>query len=126
MKSCQNIHTFYLKCTIATVIKTVFYCSVIPRPYSYSHMHNIYTCYIQYIWTSSHTCHNLTRYRDWPWFNTLIDLLEMILAKSEERIAENYDNQLVQDDESKLLGSELREKLKKTREMIVIITGLIV
>jgi len=62
-------------------------------------------------------------YRDWPWFNTLIDLLEMILAKSEARIAENYDTQLVQDELSKTLGRELREKLQKTREVIVMITG---
>lgn len=66
------------------------------------------------------------RYRDWPWFNTLIDLLEMILAKSEAHIAENYDNQLVHDVESQMLGKELREKLKQTRATIVAITGNII
>jgi phosphoenolpyruvate carboxylase len=30
-----------------------------------------------------------------PWFRTLVDLLEMILVKSELKIAENYDTQLV-------------------------------
>ena len=30
-----------------------------------------------------------------PWFRTLIDLLEMILVKSETRVAANYDRQLV-------------------------------
>lgn len=30
-----------------------------------------------------------------PWFRTLIDLVEMILVKSELNIASNYDKQLV-------------------------------
>jgi len=62
-------------------------------------------------------------YREWPWFNTLVDLLEMILAKSETRIAENYDKQLVVENESKVLGKELRGKLSDAREVIKVVTG---
>lgn len=46
-------------------------------------------------------------YKEWPWFRTLIDLLEMILVKSELKIAENYDTQLVTDAESKTLGMSI-------------------
>jgi len=62
-------------------------------------------------------------YNEWPWFNTLIDLLEMILAKSESKIAQNYDNQLVHDKASIELGDELRRKFQLTQKCIVAITG---
>ena len=62
-------------------------------------------------------------YKEWPWFNTLVDLLEMILSKSELEIAANYDNQLVEDEESRELGKELRAKFKRTQNAIVRITG---
>jgi phosphoenolpyruvate carboxylase len=61
-------------------------------------------------------------YREWPWFTTLIDLLEMILVKSETRIAENYDTQLVADDTSKELGAELRGKMHLARHALLQIT----
>jgi phosphoenolpyruvate carboxylase len=62
-------------------------------------------------------------YKQWPWFATIIDLLEMILVKSECRIAENYDRQLVTDSESLLLGRELREKLVQTSSSVLSISG---
>jgi phosphoenolpyruvate carboxylase len=62
-------------------------------------------------------------YQNWPWFNTLIDLLEMILVKSEERIAANYDKQLVTDSKSQALGEELRAKLRQTAEAVLSVSG---
>ena len=62
-------------------------------------------------------------YKEWPWFNTLVDLLEMILSKSELEIAANYDKQLVHDKESQALGKELRAKLRRTEAAIRRITG---
>ncbi|CAK9254070.1 unnamed protein product [Sphagnum jensenii] len=62
-------------------------------------------------------------YSEWPWFQTLIDLLEMILVKSEIRIAENYDNQLVHDEESRQLGKELRDRFKTTTEAVLLVSG---
>nr|UGS86301.1 phosphoenolpyruvate carboxylase [Saccharina japonica] len=53
-------------------------------------------------------------YEDWPFFATNIDLFEMIVAKSDPRIAEHYDNELVAGAEAKELGSELRRRLKET------------
>mmetsp|Transcript_9814 Transcript_9814/g.9911 ORF Transcript_9814/g.9911 Transcript_9814/m.9911 type:complete len:939 (+) Transcript_9814:116-2932(+) len=62
-------------------------------------------------------------YTDWPWFRTMIDLLEMILVKADSKIAENYDIQLVNDPESLALGQELREKLKLTTQTILEVSG---
>jgi phosphoenolpyruvate carboxylase len=62
-------------------------------------------------------------YSKWPWFQTIIDLLEMILVKSEVKIAENYDTQLVTDDASKTLGRELRDRLLLTSEAVLAVSG---
>lgn len=60
---------------------------------------------------------------NWPWFRTLVDLLEMILVKSETKIAENYDKQLVADTESLELGRELRERMKQTADAVLQVSG---
>jgi len=62
-------------------------------------------------------------YREWPWFHTLIDLLEMILVKSDSAIAANYDRQLVCDPESLALGEELRAKLDQTAQALLKVSG---
>lgn len=62
-------------------------------------------------------------YKNWPWFRTLIDLLEMILVKSDSVIAENYDKQLVTDEDSIALGAELREKMQLTAESVLAVSG---
>ena len=59
----------------------------------------------------------------WPWFQTLIDLLEMILVKSDLKIAENYDKQLVKDSESIKLGEEIREKMRVTSRSVLDVSG---
>lgn len=61
--------------------------------------------------------------KEWPWFRTLIDLLEMVLVKSEPRIAENYDRHLVHDEKSLQLGKELRENLSTTSEAVLKVSG---
>merc|ERR1711988_1583999 len=61
-------------------------------------------------------------YKEWPWFQTMIHLLEMILVRSELRIAENYDRQLVDDEESRALGRELREKMEESKEALLALT----
>eukprot|EP00501_MAST-03F_sp_TOSAG23-6_P002688 GSMAST32.ASY1.ANO1.2836.1 assembled CDS len=35
-------------------------------------------------------------YSHWPWFTALVDVVDMVLAKTESDIAENYDRQLVE------------------------------
>lgn len=50
---------------------------------------------------------------EWPFFKTHIDMLEMVVAKADTRIARYYDNRLVADD-LKPLGKLLRQRLKDT------------
>jgi len=47
-------------------------------------------------------------YKEWGSFKTTIDLVEMVLAKSEPAIAAHYESQLVYEDKAKDLGKELR------------------
>ncbi len=59
----------------------------------------------------------------WPWFQTLVDLVQMILVKSDSYIAENYDSQLVKDPESIGLGRELRQKMAVTIQSVLEVSG---
>jgi phosphoenolpyruvate carboxylase len=60
---------------------------------------------------------------NWPWFTTLIDLLELICVKSEPRISKNYDDQLVNDAISRELGSTLRNKFHSTKDAVLKTSG---
>ncbi|MEC8392691.1 MAG: phosphoenolpyruvate carboxylase, partial [Actinomycetota bacterium] len=67
--------------------------------------------------------HNLTEmYKEWPWFQTLVDLLEMILVKSDSRVAANYDRILVKDEASLKLGEELRARMKISENAVLSIS----
>jgi len=59
---------------------------------------------------------------DWPFFRSTIDLLEMVLAKAEARIAAYYDRLLVPD-ELRDLGETLRDRLMRTVELVRELTG---
>lgn len=54
----------------------------------------------------------------WPFFRVTIDLVEMVFAKGDPRIAELYDNLLVPE-ELKPLGEELREKYNETKSHLL-------
>jgi phosphoenolpyruvate carboxylase len=56
-------------------------------------------------------------YRDWPFFRANIDMLEMVLAKSDPDIAAYYDARLVSD-ELRVLGSSLRSRLRHSVELV--------
>ena len=58
----------------------------------------------------------------WPFFRSTLDLIEMVLAKSEALIAEQYDALLVPD-ELKPLGTELRERLRDTIALVLRVSG---
>ncbi|MFL1454600.1 phosphoenolpyruvate carboxylase [Marinobacter sp. GN3S48] len=47
----------------------------------------------------------------WPFFRTYVDMLEMVLAKADLRIASYYEQTLVEDEDLKKLGGSLRERL---------------
>ena len=61
-------------------------------------------------------------YREWPHFQSTIDLIEMVLAKAEERIAAEYDRQLVPE-HLQPLGAELRARLTRAIAAVLEISG---
>jgi len=60
-------------------------------------------------------------YREWPFFRSTIDLIEMVLAKSLPDIAARYDERLVPP-RLRPLGAELRQKLEQTIGAILTVT----
>lgn len=60
--------------------------------------------------------------KEWPFFRSTIELIEMVLAKAEAGIAAYYDRLLVPD-ELRDLGVTLRERLLKTIELVQGVTG---
>jgi phosphoenolpyruvate carboxylase len=61
-------------------------------------------------------------YRDWPHFQSEINLIEMVLAKADGRIAAEYDRRLVSAS-LQPLGSELRERLRRAIQGVLAVTG---
>jgi phosphoenolpyruvate carboxylase len=61
-------------------------------------------------------------YKNWGSFRSMIDVVEMVLAKSEPSIAAHYDNVLVTDSKSKELGSEVRQSHIATEQAILDLT----
>ena len=51
-------------------------------------------------------------YREWPHFRSVMDLTAMVLAKTDARIAAEYERRLVPD-HLRALGSELRDRLAR-------------
>jgi phosphoenolpyruvate carboxylase len=49
-------------------------------------------------------------YKEWPFFRTYIDMLEMVLSKADPAIAHYYEERLVEP-ELQPIGSVLRERL---------------
>eukprot|EP00934_Nitzschia_sp_Nitz4_P008805 Nitzschia sp. Nitz4//scaffold367_size14546//6549//9593//NITZ4_008926-RA/size14546-processed-gene-0.8-mRNA-1//-1//CDS//3329549327//8795//frame0 len=62
-------------------------------------------------------------YKGYDSFRTMIDLLEMILAKSEPAIAKHYDDMLVDEAKAKELGEEVRNIHRATEQAIMNVTG---
>jgi phosphoenolpyruvate carboxylase len=61
-------------------------------------------------------------YREWTHFRSVIDLFEMVLAKTDPRIAGEYDRQLVPQ-ALQPLGAELRQRLTRAATAILQVTG---
>jgi phosphoenolpyruvate carboxylase len=61
-------------------------------------------------------------YREWPFFHSTIDLIEMVLAKAEPQIAEQYVRLLVPPPLLPI-GAELRSKLQQAIQAVLAITG---
>ncbi|XP_037466224.1 phosphoenolpyruvate carboxylase 1-like isoform X1 [Triticum dicoccoides] len=61
-------------------------------------------------------------YNEWPFFRVTLDLLEMVFAKGDPRIAALYDELLVAD-ELKPLGEQLRSNYEDTKKLLVQVAG---
>ncbi|MGP9833261.1 phosphoenolpyruvate carboxylase [Marinobacter sp. NSM] len=57
--------------------------------------------------------------RGWPFFRTYVDMLEMVLAKADLRIASYYEQTLVEDESLRALGGSLRERLNGCIERVL-------
>lgn len=62
-------------------------------------------------------------YKNYDSFRTMIDLVEMVLAKSEPTIAKHYDDMLVDDPKAQELGEEVRAIHLATEKAILAVTG---
>src|SRR5206468_462818 len=61
-------------------------------------------------------------YAQWPFFRSTLDLIEMVLAKADARIAAEYDRRLVPAD-IQPLGAELRSRLARAIAVVLDVTG---
>eukprot|EP00590_Aulacoseira_subarctica_P009196 CAMPEP_0172416338 /NCGR_PEP_ID=MMETSP1064-20121228/2826_1 /TAXON_ID=202472 /ORGANISM="Aulacoseira subarctica , Strain CCAP 1002/5" /LENGTH=1028 /DNA_ID=CAMNT_0013153925 /DNA_START=32 /DNA_END=3118 /DNA_ORIENTATION=+ len=62
-------------------------------------------------------------YNDWGSFKTTIDLVEMVLAKSEPVIAKHYDDTLVHDEKAQELGAAIRSIHLMTEKSVLELTN---
>jgi phosphoenolpyruvate carboxylase len=63
-----------------------------------------------------------TMYERWPFFQSTLDLIEMVLAKADPRIAAEYDRRLVPM-HLQPLGRELRSRLARATAAVLAVTG---
>lgn len=59
----------------------------------------------------------------WPYFQTLIDMLEMVLSKSDSHVALYYEAHLTDDADLKILGEQLRQRLQDAVETLLTLKG---
>ncbi len=59
----------------------------------------------------------------WPYFQTLIDMLEMVLSKADGNVALYYESHLTDDPDLKVLGEELRQRLKDAVQTLLSVKG---
>ncbi|CAJ1932224.1 unnamed protein product [Sphenostylis stenocarpa] len=61
-------------------------------------------------------------YKEWPFFQSTIDLIEMVLGKADIPIAKHYDEVLVSE-KRRELGSQLRNELIQTSKFVLSVSG---
>ena len=62
-------------------------------------------------------------YKEWPFFQVTIDLVEMVLAKLDPAIAEYYERRLVNPEEVGDLGNELRAMFEEAKSVLLKVAG---
>ncbi|KAJ7943230.1 Phosphoenolpyruvate carboxylase [Quillaja saponaria] len=61
-------------------------------------------------------------YKEWPFFQSTIDLIEMVLGKADIPIAKHYDEVLVSESRREF-GCELRRELVTTEKYVLVVSG---
>ena len=61
-------------------------------------------------------------YEEWPFFQSTVDLIEMIMAKSNPSIAELYESVLVDSEEERALGARLRKSFDLTVDLLLAVS----
>ncbi len=61
--------------------------------------------------------------QEWPYFQTLIDMLEMVLSKADGHVALYYEAHLTDDEDLKVLGEQLRQRLKDAVKTLLALKG---
>jgi phosphoenolpyruvate carboxylase len=61
-------------------------------------------------------------YKEWGSFRTTVDLVEMVLSKSEPAIAKHYEDMLVHDEKAVELGKEVRDLHVATEQAVLDLT----
>ncbi|HLR16739.1 MAG TPA: phosphoenolpyruvate carboxylase [Alcanivoracaceae bacterium] len=61
--------------------------------------------------------------QEWPFFQALLDMLEMVLAKTDSAVAAYYERRLTDDPALKALGQQLRNALASTIRVLQELTG---
>ncbi|XP_050372635.1 phosphoenolpyruvate carboxylase 4 isoform X2 [Argentina anserina] len=69
-----------------------------------------------------HTEELQAMYKEWPFFQSTIDLIEMILGKADTPISKHYDEVLVSESR-RHLGDELRMELLATEKLVLVVSG---
>lgn len=71
---------------------------------------------------TGHTEDLKAMYKEWPFFQSTIDLIEMVLGKADIPIAKHYDEVLVSESR-RGLGVELRQELMTTEKFVLVVSG---
>jgi len=62
-------------------------------------------------------------YKEWPFFRSMLDLIDVELGKASPMITEHYESKTLQDDDLKKLGAGLRAGLNQMIENILKVKG---
>lgn len=57
--------------------------------------------------------------QNWPYFQTILDMLEMVLAKADGNITAYYESRLTRDEQLVTLGEELRRRLQSATNTLL-------
>ncbi|KAK3160124.1 hypothetical protein QOZ80_1BG0055490 [Eleusine coracana subsp. coracana] len=61
-------------------------------------------------------------YAEWPFFQSTVDLIEMVVAKADANMAKHYEEMLVPEGARRAVGAELRRELARTERCVLAVS----